>query len=371
MNEMNKIRPIAFYLPQFHPIPENDEWWSKGFTEWTNVAKAKPLFKGHQQPNLPGELGFYDLRLSEVREQQAALAKEYGIEGFMYWHYWFAGKRLLERPFKEVLESKKPDFPFCLGWANETWSGVWHGAKDKILMEQTYPGEADYVAHFYAVLDAFKDPRYITVEGKPLFTVYVPFNLPDASFFIATWQKLAKQEGLNGIYFVGFSGDLEKDYQKLLDMGFDGVHFQRIKEATEYIIRQHFFHRLQRKLYNMGLYKRYTFKGIYDYEEYIRYLTKPTDTIENAYPVVVPKWDNSPRSGRNSLIVVNSTPELFRKHLRNVFQLLKKKRKEQRIVFIKSWNEWAEGNYMEPDSRFGRKYLEVFKEEVNRFEADE
>jgi len=371
VNKNNKIHLIAFYLPQFHPIPENDEWWGKGFTEWTNVAKAKPLYKGHHQPNLPGELGFYDLRVSEVREQQAVLAQEYGIEGFMYWHYWFAGKRLLERPFQEVLKSKKPDFPFCLGWANETWSGIWHGLSNKILMEQTYPGEKDYETHFYAVLDAFKDHRYITVEGKPMFCVYSPAKIPDIHLFISVWQKLAKHEGLKGIYFVGFTDNLEKNYHPLLQAGFDGVHFQRITEATETIIRRHFFNRLRRKLYNMGIYKYYTTKGIYDYGEYIRYITKPTDTIENAYPVIIPNWDNSPRSGRNSLIVKNSTPELFRTHIKNVFNLLKKKTAEQRIVFVKSWNEWAEGNYLEPDSRFGRKYLEVLKEEIERFKADE
>ena len=367
----DKVRLIAFYLPQFHPVPENDEWWGKGFTEWTNVAKAKPLFKGHHQPNLPGELGFYDLRVPEVREQQAALAKEYGIEGFMYWHYWFAGKRILERPFKEVLESRKPDFPFCLSWANETWSGIWHGAKDRILIEQTYPGEKDYEAHFYAVLDALKDPRYIKVDEKPLFCIYSPLNIPDVSHFISIWQNLSKKEGLNGIYFVGFTGYLENDYQKLIDAGFDGVHFQRITEANEFIIRQHFFNRLRRKLYNMGIYNKYTTKGILEYSEYIRKITKPTDTIENTYPVVVPNWDNSPRSGRNSFIVKNSTPDLFREHIKNVFCLLKNKSPEKRIVFIKSWNEWAEGNYLEPDSRFGRKYLEVLKDEINCFKVNE
>ena len=366
----NRIRPIAFYLPQFHPIPENDAWWGKGFTEWTNVTKSKPLFKGHYQPNLPGELGFYDLRLSEVREQQAALAKEYGVEGFMYWHYWFAGKRLLERPFQEVLESKKPDFPFCLGWANETWSGIWHGAKDKILIEQTYPGEKDYEAHFYAILDAFKDTRYITVEGKPLFFIYRPFNIPDLSFFISIWKKMAIEAGLKGIYFVGYCCDLGKEYQTLLDLGLDGVFFQRMGEASDLIIRKHFFKRLRRKLHAMGIDKRYITRGVIDYGELIRYLTKPADCIKNAYPAIIPNWDNSPRSGRNSQIVKNSTPELFRKHLRDVFCLLKRKPAEHRIVFIKSWNEWAEGNYLEPDSRFGRKYLEVLKEEINHFEAD-
>lgn len=141
---MTNVRAIAFYLPQFHPIPENDEWWGKGFTEWTNTAKAKPLFPGHYQPHVPADLGFYDLRLTEARVAQAEMAAEYGIEGFCYWHYWFAGKRLLEHPFNEVMQSGKPDFPFCLGWANDTWSGIWHGAPNRVLIEQTYPGLEDY-----------------------------------------------------------------------------------------------------------------------------------------------------------------------------------------------------------------------------------
>ena len=157
-----KARVIAFYLPQYHPIPENDAFWGRGFTEWTNVTKAKPLFKGHKQPKLPTELGYYDLRVSEVREQQASLAKEVGIEGFCYWHYWFGnGKRILERVFNEVLESDKPDFPFCLGWANESWTGRWHGLENEIIVEQTYPGEDDFKNHFFSILPALKDKRYI------------------------------------------------------------------------------------------------------------------------------------------------------------------------------------------------------------------
>ena len=160
---MNHTTPrlIAYYLPQYHPIPENDGWWGRGFTEWTNVAKARPLFRGHYQPHIPADLGFYDLRLPEVRQAQAELARQAGIEGFCYWHYWFAGKRLLERPFNEVLASGKPDFPFCLAWANATWTGIWYDAPDRILMEQTYPGQDDHKAHFNALLPAFLDERYI------------------------------------------------------------------------------------------------------------------------------------------------------------------------------------------------------------------
>src|SRR6266498_1716919 len=161
----NEIRLIAFYLPQYHPIPENDEWWGKGFTEWTNVAKARSLYRGHRQPNLPADLGFYDLRLAESRFAQAELAQKYGIEAFCYWHYYFGnGKRLLERPFQEVLSSKKPDFPFCLAWANQTWTGIWHGSPNKILIEQIYPGLEDFKQHFYQVLPAFTDDRYLRID---------------------------------------------------------------------------------------------------------------------------------------------------------------------------------------------------------------
>jgi lipopolysaccharide biosynthesis protein len=359
----NKVRPIAFYLPQYHPIPENDEWWGKGFTEWTNVAKAKPLFNGHHQPNLPGELGFYDLRVSETREQQAELAKAYGIEGFAYWHYWFAGRRLLERPFQEVLESKKPDFPFCLGWANETWTGIWHGVPGKILVEQTYPGMKDYENHFQAILPAFQDKRYITVEGKPLFFVYKPLQIPDCSLFLNTWKELAEKNGLAGIYFVGHA-DASDDYEKIQDLGFDGIYSNRMWESVRKTIQHSFRYRLKRKLKKIGLYPSYTWSGIIAYQHVIQNFVNPKDAEKNIYPMLLPNWDNSPRSGRNSLIIKNSTPELFRRHVRDVVNIVKEKPEEHRIVFIKSWNEWAEGNYLEPDAKFGRKYLEVLKEEI-------
>ena len=206
---ITKARVIAFYLPQFHPIKENDEWWGKGFTEWTNVGKAKPLFKGHYQPRVPADLGYYDLRMPEVREAQADMAREAGIEGFMYWHYWFGnGKQILERPFNEVLSSGKPDFPFCLGWANHSWTRrTWNSDAQKHknldLMIQEYPGDEDIVQHFDNVLPAFKDKRYIAVDGKPMFLIYDPEALPDAKHFINIWQNLAKKNGLSGIHFVG------------------------------------------------------------------------------------------------------------------------------------------------------------------------
>ena len=203
-----RARVVAFYLPQFHPVPENDEWWGAGFSEWTNSAKARPLFPGHVQPHIPADLGFYDLRLAESREAQAALARKYGVEAFCYWHYWFAGRRILERPYEEMLASGEPHFSFCLGWANQTWSGIWHGAGERILIEQTYPGADDDRRHFDHVLPAFRDARYFRVNGKPLFYVFRPEQLPDPAAFVERWQAMAVEAGLEGLYLVAEISDL-------------------------------------------------------------------------------------------------------------------------------------------------------------------
>lgn len=213
-------RMIAFYLPQFHPIPENDEWWGKGFTEWTNTAKAKPMFPGHYQPHVPADLGFYDLRLPEARLAQAELARQYGIEAFCYYHYWFAGKRILDLPFNEVLESGQPNFPFCLCWGNQSWTGVWHGAPNRMLIEQTYPGMEDHRRHFEYLLRAFLDPRYIRVDGKPVFVVYSPKELPDSMAVTDLWRDLAVRAGLPGLFLVAEHKSPDWDPK---NAGFDAV----------------------------------------------------------------------------------------------------------------------------------------------------
>jgi len=355
---MQKVRVIALYLPQFHPIPENDLWWGKGFTEWTNVGKAKPLFRGHHQPRVPADLGYYDLRIPEIRQAQADMAKEAGIEGFCYWHYWFGnGKRLLERPFNEVLASGKPDFPFCLAWANSSWEDKLFnkdGSK-KILIKQTYPGEEDYINHFYTLLPAFCDRRYIQVEGKPLFMIYSYKEMPDPSSFIQLWNHLAIENGLKGVHFVAHTYD-EREIKQIMQMGFDGVNIVRLFHffRHDFSVIEKIYMKIMRLVFGKG--------RIIPYKRAMKYFSGQEDFLEYCYPTLIPNWDHSPRSGRENHILVNSTPELFLAHTREVLKTVEKKTDPNKLIFLKSWNEWAEGNYMEPDLKFGKEYLNVLKQ---------
>jgi lipopolysaccharide biosynthesis protein len=355
-----KVRVIALYLPQFHPIPENDEWWGKGFTEWTNVGKAKPLFKGHYQPRVPADLGYYDLRVPETRQAQADLAKEAGIEGFCYWHYWFGnGKRLLDRPFKEVLSSGKPDFPFCLAWANHTWKAkTWSPDKgpDNILIEQAYYGLDDYTEHFQSLLPAFLDSRYIRIKNKPMFLIWDPDDLPDAAIFINHWNKLARENGLEGIHFIASSKDA-KNIDNFIIQGFDSVSLDLLADTfTHRSFLRKSWHRLLREIINIP---QYVF-----YDEYINYFKKNMPISQHIFPAVIPNFDHSPRSG-NLWVFRNSTPEKFAKLLRRLFIKLSTKDPETNVVILRSWNEWGEGNYMEPDLKFGHGYIQALKNELN------
>lgn len=360
---MTNIKTIAFYLPQFHPVPENDEWWGKGFTEWTNVAKAKPFFKGHYQPHVPADLGFYDLRLPEARKAQADLAKEYDITAFCYWHYWFGnGKRILERPFNEVLNSGEPDFPFCLAWANESWSGIWHGNPKTVLMEQKYPGIEDYIAHFNFLLPAFRDSRYFKVNGKPLFMVYKPTEIPDLNLFVNTFRSLAEESGLKGLHLVATNVDPDWPARQY---GFDAL-TPAVHTKNSYLRSPNKLVDLYRRAKTSRLHKYYKkiFKKptrIYYYKDAVQDFTEVHgDNIY--YPTVIPNWDNTPRSGLNGFVLHNSTPALFKKAMINAKKLAETYDDDNKIIFIKSWNEWAEGNHLEPDLKFGRQYLEVIKD---------
>lgn len=351
-NNKLKVRLIAFYLPQFHPIPENNRWWEDGFTEWTHVKRARPLFVGHYQPRVPGELGYYNLLDPKVRKKQAKIAKKYGIEGFSYWHYWFGGgKRLLEKPFQEVLKSGAPDFPFCLSWANHSWTGIWYGCPNRTLIKQTYPGTEDHKKHFYAVLDAFKDPRYLKVNGKPLFLVYKPAHIPDSVQFTGLWRNLARKEGLKGIYFIAISEMRPRwDPKKL---GYDALtvtNLGKIIHAGKKRVKKS-----KRRFLNQ-------WGRVYLYRNAMKYSIENLPKGVPYYPTVIPNWDNTPRSELRGVVLHDSRPEFFKEQIERAGNKVIRRRPEKRIIFIKSWNEWGEGNYLEPDQRFGLAYLKAIKE---------
>lgn len=361
---MKKPKVIALYLPQYHSTPDNDLWWGRNFTEWTNVKKSKPLFRGHEQPKEPGELGYYNLLNPEIRKKQSQIAREYGVDAFCYYHYWFGGgKRELERPFEEVLAAGEPDFPFCLCWANESWHNkFWNkdgSVSSKILVEQTYPGEDDDKDHFSVVERAFRDPRYFRIDDKPLFMIYKPFNHPDVKTFIERWRRYASEAGLGDIFFVAqLQEDFSQDrYQQLLDAGFDMINTVGLYEALRKrmdlmkIIRRKIGHRF----FNLPL--------IDVYRKVFPELQTSLDKETKVSPSLLPNWDHTPRSGRNGWVLKGSTPELFYEHCRRMLHLAAEK--EIPVVFIKSWNEWGEGNYMEPDARYGRGWLEALRKAKN------
>ena len=333
------------------------------------MAQAKPLFKGHIQPRVPADLGFYDLRIPEVREEQAKLAKEAGITAFCYYHYWFGnGKMLLEKPAEEMLRSKQPDFPFCFCWANHSWlKKNWNaktGILDKtMLQEQLYPGVKDIKAHFDYLLPFFKDERYYKIEGRPVFVLYVLNDIPDPIQLMNIWNDMAKQNGLPGIYFISYTGKID-DLHKEPFLHTDGIILSLLNTVA--------INNLSNKF---DLYKYRIKRGIstflkkplllYDYKEAIKCFLNPIAREENVIPEIIPNWDYTPRQGAGNLILKNSTPSLFEQHANQALDLIKDKPKNKQIIFLKSWNEWGEGNYMEPDITWGRDYLKALRNAIN------
>jgi hypothetical protein len=356
------IRAIAFHLPQFHPIPENDEWWGKGFTEWINVVKARPRFAGHYQPHLPADLGFYDLRLPEARAAQAELAGSYGIHGFCYYHYWFHGRRLLERPVNETWKSGEPNFPFCLCWANENWTRRWDGQEREILLEQQYT-PADDLAHIHSLIPMFQDRRYIRVMNRPLFLIYKASGMPEPERTIETWRREAERAGLNGLFLVRVESytDLSGDP---CGAGFDAaLEFQpRSSLLWERIYRRKWWHIRRLGTHEPGLRE----NNVFDYETLVARALAAELPAYPRIPGVCPGWDNSPRLKHNAYILDNSTPEVYERWLRGVVDRQRalmtagsNSDSAESLVFINAWNEWAEGNHLEPCQKWGRKYLEA------------
>jgi lipopolysaccharide biosynthesis protein len=354
---MFDVKTIAFYLPQYHPIPENDEWWGKGFTEWTNVAKARPLFQGHYQPHLPANLGFYDLRLPDTRQAQANLAKQYGIHGFCYYHYWFNGKRLLERPFNDVLFSGQPDFPFCLCWANENWTRRWDGQDQEILVEQVYSEENDRL-HMQWLAKAFQDPRYIRVEGKPLFLVYRATKIPDPKRTSQIWREEAHKLGIGEIFLCRVESFID-EHSDPNQIGFDAsVEFQPDWGELGSPLQRGIGWSVARKLKLAK--KSYAINQIFDYSSMVKNMLSKPNVPYLRFSCVTPSWDNSARRRESASIIKGSSPEIYEHWLKQVIhQTLQEPRNTEKIIFINAWNEWGEGNHLEPCQKWGEEYLQA------------
>lgn len=341
------LRLIAFYLPQFHPIPENDAWWGKGFTEWTNVSKAVPMFSGHYQPRLPGELGYYDLRVPEVMHRQVELAKNYGLSGFCFHYYWFSGRRLLEKPLFQYLNDKTLDFPFCISWANENWTRRWDGREQDILIEQEHHLENDknFIADLIPVL---QDPRYIRINGRPLILVYHLSLLDNPLNTSRYWRSYCQEKGLGNPYLVAAKTFGLEDIS--------GTGFDATVEFPPHNIFMNASNE-QETLLNTN------FKGqIYHYLDLFRKSTRfrSSTTPSTNFKTVAPGWDNTARKPDSGFIFKNSTPAAYRRWLEEaaLHSIQTAATKDEKIVFINAWNEWAEGAYLEPDRRYGYAFLE-------------
>ena len=364
-----KKRLIAIHLPQFHPFKENNEWWGNGFTEWTNVAKARPRYRGHYQPHIPADLGYYDLRLEETRIAQAEMARHYGIYGFCYYHYWFNGKQLMERPVNEIIKSGKPDFPFMLCWANENWSRNWDGGFSKMLIEQHYSIN-DYENHMrYLCLNVFCDKRYIRVEGKPFFVVYKPQLFPNVSEAIDVWRKTAKEYGID--LYLGYMTRIDQNY---INDGFDcAIDFhphdygflqpsyaKQLKDFCNSNILHRAFLKFSKSTWN-------PFNVSYYYKDYVDFFCAKEFPSLKMYQGITPSWDNSPRRKGWFMELKDSRPEYYGKWLAHLLNKFEPYSNEENFIFVNAWNEWAEGNHLEPDQRWGRAYLEETLKQIKAY----
>jgi lipopolysaccharide biosynthesis protein len=368
-----KVKFVAFYLPQFHTIPENDDWWGKGFTEWTNVKKAKPLFHGHYQPHIPRELGYYDLGNDSVLEQQATMAQKYGVSAFCYYHYWFNGKKLLETPIEQMLSSGSPDFPFMLCWANENWTRRWDGQEQQILMAQNYEHyntdqHAEYLSRF------FRDQRYLRVNGKPIFSIYRADKISNFGQFITRLRASLKKFGVSEIEIctttTGYRSDIELTHlgiDKFVDFWpshnkdfwrtHDNMNVNPTRRRIFYLLPKYLSG--QRKFALTSMYPKIQYTNVYNYSSIVQEAVH-NPLPDNYYPCVVPSWDNTARRKTGGLIMQNDDPEIYECWLQNASDRVSARTGDQ-VVFINAWNEWGEGCHLEPDVKFGIRFLEVTK----------
>ena len=364
------IRALAFYLPQYHPVPENDAFWGAGFTEWRNVVQTRPRFPGHEQPHLPADLGFYDLRLAETRAQQADLARAAGLHGFCYYHYWFSGRRLLNQPFDAVLASGQPDFPFMLCWANENWTRAWDGGAHEILLDQTY-SDADTIAHARHLAPAFADPRYIRIDGRPVFAVYNTDQIPCPRRWSDLFRETSLKEGFDP-YLIRVERWMDKDTRAPEALGFDAaLDFQPFSRSFRAWLKarpdlkansvRRLKNRLRKDMHRAQPWRR--FDRHHDMEAFVAYDICQVTPDYTRFPGVCPAWDNSARRNPGDAIIFrNTSPRLFADWLAAKTRGPKSGSNGENLLFINAWNEWAEGNHLEPCLRHGHNWLNALRD---------
>lgn len=368
------MKVIAFYLPQFHAFPENDKWWGKGFTEWTNTKKAIPLFKGHNQPRTPLNENYYNLLNDDVKKWQCEIAKKYGVYGFCYYHYWFKdGKKLMEKPVEQMLKNPEIDMPFCLSWANEPWSRRWDGSENEIIMPQEYGGKTEWKKHFDYLYDFFIDERYIKIEGNPIFLIYRPELIPNLNEMLDYWNELAKQGGFKKIVFIyqhptfyylknkddsRFSYGIQ--FEPLFSNPDFALSFKNKKEKVLFLFKNPRV--LLRKIKNR-LYRNKP--KLYNYKDIWRRILKNKPNNEKMILGAFVDWDNAARRGKNATCYVGANPKLFGKYMRKIIEKDEKDYHKD-MIFINAWNEWAEGAYLEPDEKYGYQYLEQLKSAMEK-----
>lgn len=341
----DRVKVIAFYLPQYHPIPENDRWWGKGFTEWNSVVGAKAFFDGHDQPQLPADLGFYDLRLPEARSSQAELAREHGIHGFCYYYYWFSGRKLLERPLEDVLRTGSPDFPLCICWANEPWSRSWDGSTKEVLISQEHDLQVDQ-QFILDVLPILKAPNYIRVNNAPLLMIYRAGLLPNAKELFRIWRQIAAENGVESLHICvaetfGCKGPYQYGADSAVEFPPHGLWSATINEQISTLDDD--------------------YKGsVYDYRKVVAEEINRPQPNYLRFRCAMPGWDNTPRRGLNGNVFAYSSPEQYELWLRALVQdAALRSSEDEQLVFVNAWNEWGEGAHLEPDHRNGRRYLEA------------
>ena len=377
---MSKLKIIPIYFPQFHTIPENDVWWGQGFSDWDNVKKGRPLFDGHHQPRVPLNENYYDLSQKETIAWQVDLARRYGAYGFTVYHYWFDGKQLLETPEKIILQNRDLEIPFCLNWANETWSRRWEGKDTEVLQEQLHDPDPDkWEQHFRYLLDFFNDPRYIRIDGRPVFVIYRPHLIKKLDQMIAYWQKRARQSGLEGLYLIAVKA-FEFPNDAILD-GFNAcMYFQPFETINSPAMmgKNTYLHRLIRmmpeKLVDKVrvLHKKMHKGGrVYQYDEVCGHIVNDRKRCRiPAYPSLFLEWDNTARYKEKSTVFTGCTPERFEYWLEKLCQNVMQSENNEKIVFINAWNEWAEGTYLEPDTKNGYGYLEALKRCAEKYSEE-